>query len=324
MQKMISIIIPVYNVKEYLTKCVESIVNQSYPKLEIILVDDGSTDGSGEICDLLSWEDERIQVIHKKNGGLSSARNAGIDIAKGDFIGFVDSDDYIAEEMYEVLLTNLQKNAADISICNRWYEREDGTKFLRYKPTADVMIMDSKKAILEMNSFRTFDMSVCDKLYQRELFEGIRFPEGKLSEDFYIMYRLFDKAEKICYISAPLYYYMQRTGSISHNKKINFDFVKAAKEQMEYIEKKYPELAGCVHSSYASANMTVYNFHKKNKVKCPKEVKIELQKNVKGNLAYVLKNRELSLVKKIQALLFVYCALLYDYTFFLYKKIDKI
>lgn len=321
---MISVVVPIYNVQEYLEKCIESILSQTYSSLEIILVDDGSTDQSGKICDDYKDRDTRIKVLHKENGGLSSARNAGIELATGEYIGFVDSDDYIDKAMYEVLLQKMVQYNADISICNRFYTEEDGRKFLRYKSDGNELVMDSEHAILEMNSFRSFDMAAWDKLYKRKVFDEIRFPEGKLSEDYFIMYRLFELVDRICYTPEPYYYYMQRKGSISRGKKINFDFVEAAKEQMEYVEKRYPQLKNCVHTAYASANMTVYNFHMKNHVKCSKDVRQKLQDKVKENYSYVKNNMEISKVKKIQTFLFAYMIPIYDCAFRVFKVVKKV
>lgn len=316
---LISIVVPIYNVQDYLDRCIESIIRQSYDKFELLLVDDGSTDSSGAGCDRWSLLDKRIRVIHKKNGGLSSARNAGIQAAIGSHIGFVDGDDFIHERMYEVLLEKLLTYETDISICNRYDYYDDGRICSSNTSGAD-LIMNSEEAILEMNSFRSFDMSACDKLYKKELFDEICFPKGCLSEDFYVMPRLFDKAEKICYTPQPLYYYLQRQGSITRNKKINFDFAKAAKEQMEYVEQTYPGLTSCVHAAYASANMTVYNFHLKNHVRCSKENTRVLKKAVKENLVHMMNNQHLPYIKKIQGFLFARSLPLYKLVFWLFNK----
>ena len=187
-KELISIVIPVYNVENYLEKCLNSVINQTYKNLEIIVVNDGSTDKSGDICDKYSEIDKRIKVIHKKNGGLSDARNAGINVAKGKYIGFVDSDDYIDKEMYNIMYNNIMVNKANICIVNRYYVFPDGTKLLRYKIEDDIKIMNNLEAIEEMNNFSMFDMAAWDKLYEKNLFDNIRFPVGKLSEDFYIMF----------------------------------------------------------------------------------------------------------------------------------------
>lgn len=318
-KELISVIIPVYNVEDYLEKCIQSVINQTYTNLEIILVNDGSTDKSGQICDKYSKIDERIIVIHKKNGGLSDARNAGIDRATGKYIGFVDSDDYIDKEMYNIMYNNIIFNNANVSIVNRYYTFSDGRKELRYKIDDQIRIMNNLEAIEEMNNFSTFDMAAWDKLYEIKLFEDIRFPVGKLSEDFYIMYLIFEKCKRVVFDSKPLYYYFQRDNSISRNKKINFDFIEAAKQQMNYIENKYPELEKCVKSAYLSANLTAYNSHLKQKVIPSKELIKKFKKEVKAYYPYMKENSKISAVKKIQAKLFLFNTNIYNLFFRLYK-----
>lgn len=322
-QDLISVIVPIYNVEQYLERCVNSICNQTYKNLEIILVDDESPDNCGKMCDEFALKDSRVKVIHQKNKGLSGARNSGIDIAKGEYIGFVDSDDYIDETMYETLYNDIKKFNAKISICNRFYEFEDGKRLLRYKVDNEIKVYTGKEAIIEMNSFSSFDMSAWDKLYHRSVWEKIRYPEGKLSEDFFVIFKLFDIAQKVTFNPKPLYFYFQRKNSISRNKKINWDFIEASKEQMEYVSEKYPDITDVVKIAYASANMTVYNFHIKSKVKCPKDKRKEMQKNVKNNLACFSKEN-VPRSKKIQAFLFCKCTVLYNVMFKILRRIKEI
>lgn len=233
----ISVIIPVYNVEKYINQCINSVINQTYTNLEIILIDDGSPDRCGEICEEYALKDSRIKVIHQSNGGLSKARNSGLDIATGDYIGFVDSDDYIKDNMYEFLLQLLLKNNADISICgtfdiekNSYYEEEH--------------YYNSEEAIKLMLTETKFNTSAWDKLYKRDLFNGIRFPEGKIYEDLATIYKLFHKASKIVYNSQPKYYYRITPNSImnqSFNYK-NMDLLDASYELIEFIKKEYPAL----------------------------------------------------------------------------------
>ncbi|WP_270424946.1 glycosyltransferase family 2 protein [Anaerostipes hadrus] len=324
MNDLISIVVPVYNVENYLDRCVKSIIAQVYTNIEIILVDDGSSDNSGKICEKWKEKDKRIIVIHKKNGGLSSARNAGIEIAKGKYIAFVDSDDYISKNMYSELYRVLKQNNSDIAICGRKYVWDNGKRYCRYHYDKRIENYSSKEAIREMNSFRKFDMAAWDKLYRTSLFENIRFPEGKLSEDYYIMYKLFLKSKKVVYYAYPLYYYYQRQNSITKNKKINFDFINAAYDQMIEVSRAVPELKSCVSIAYASANMTVYNFHIKNKVKCTKENKKKMKKAVRCNFKYICKSSDISIIKKIQSLLFITSIPLYRVMFYFAKKVDKV
>ena len=223
---LISIIVPIYNVEKYLSKCIESILEQTYTNFELILVNDGSPDKCGRICNEYAKKDSRIKVIHKKNGGLSSARNIGIDVAKGEYLGFVDSDDYIEPYMYEYLLKAALDNECSLSVCNINYVFEDG-KILNKVTNASDEVLNFVEAITEMNTYKKFDMGAWSKLYKKDLFKNIRFPEGKLSEDFYIMYKIFDRAQKVAYVSTPCYNYLQRANSITKNKNINHDFAYA-------------------------------------------------------------------------------------------------
>ncbi len=324
MNDLISIVVPIYNVADYLDRCIKSIVDQTYRNLEIILVNDGSKDNSGEICEKWRKRDKRIIVIHKKNGGLSSARNAGIEIASGKYIAFIDSDDYVSKDMYYELYQRLIENESDIIICGREYIWDNGKTYFRYHYDGRIENYNSKQAIKEMNSFKKFDMAAWDKLYKIELFENIRFPEGKLSEDYYIMYKLFLKSNRITYYAYPLYYYYQRQNSITKNKKINFDFIYAAYNQMVEVSRIVPELKQCVSVAYASANMTVYNFHLKNHVKCTRKNKIKMKKAVRNNFKYIYTSPDISIIKKIQAFLFVTSIPLYKIMFYFAKKIDKV
>lgn len=318
---MISIIVPIYNVEKYLRACIDSILTQTYKNLEIILVDDGSSDECGNICDEYKEKDHRIIVIHQKNKGLSGARNAGIDIAQGQYIGFIDSDDTIEPEMFEILMKNMKKNGARISICGRKIVDEVGNiiepKYIRKKE----MVLDGKSAIIEMNSHMSFDMSACDKLYDISIWEDIRYPEGKLSEDFFVIFRLLDKAQKIVWTPQTLYRYFQRNNSISRSSVIKQDFIEASEAQMNYIHEKYPDIDYVGKAAYASACLTIYDLYLKRKMTCPSDLTKLYQRNVKSCLPYVRKNPTLDIKKKIQAYLFVVSPKLYSVTFKIFKKV---
>ena len=322
-EKKISIIIPIYNVEKYLPACVESILQQTYKNLEVILVDDGSPDRCPAICDELAQKDDRIRVIHQKNKGLSGARNTGIDNAQGDYLIFVDSDDTVEQTLVEELYTYAEKWNCAIVACGRNYIFEDGQIVCKIAHD-ESKVYGFEEAMQEMNSFRLFDMSAWAKIYRKELFEDIRFPEGKLSEDYYIMYKLFDKAQTIGYVAKPLYNYLQRQSSISRNKKINHVFADAAKKQMEFLDEKYPQMSVLGHTAYASANLTVYDFYLKNGVKCPKDKLLEFKKAVRDNLVYIRKNKNISKAKRIQFELFDKCAVIYKGVFVLYRKIRRV
>lgn len=217
LEPKISVIVPIYNVEKYLIRCVESILNQTYKNLEIILVDDGSPDKCPTICDEFAKKDSRIIVVHKKNGGLSDARNAGLDIATGEYIGFVDSDDYISENMYEVLLQRILKNDADMAICN--YLSVDENYELVSEKNVVLPIEDGSSTFDDFmkgytGKYGWYYVVAWNKLYKRKLFNKLRYPLGKKHEDEFLIHHILDQCEKIECVREGLYYYMQRPGSI--------------------------------------------------------------------------------------------------------------
>lgn len=236
---LISIIVPVYQVKEYLTQCIESILNQTYSTLEIILVDDGSSDGSVEICDQYARRDQRIQVIHKENGGLSSARNAGLKQARGDFIGFIDSDDWIEPQMYEMLY-NAISDKGDIAVCNYFYD-DIGREYEACNRNS--FMVDSYQA-LELLIADEIPNYAWNKLYRRNLFQGLNFPEGRYYEDVAIMYLLFERANYVSFLGKALYHYRYRKSGIIGNRNLSgkLDYCEFRLERWSYCETKYPEL----------------------------------------------------------------------------------
>lgn len=234
MDELVSIIVPVYNVSAYLRKCVESLVNQTYKRIEIILVDDGSTDNSGFLCDEWKKTDSRIVVIHKENGGLSDARNAGIDICHGDYILFVDSDDSIPVYTCELLLETKNKYDSDIVISSTFLEYEDGRIVDEDKVYHEPVTVSGIEAI--KNVFAGKGYSAWGKLYKRKLFQEQRFPKGRIDEDFATAYKIFFLADRVTYIPDNLYYYLKRSGSIMKSPFCanKMDFIVNAEEAVEY------------------------------------------------------------------------------------------
>lgn len=237
--ELISIIVPVYNVECYLRSCIESILNQTYRNLEVILSDDGSTDSSGKICDSYAHSDCRVRVIHKENGGLSDARNAGIDLAVGSYYMFVDSDDTITPDTVERLYLAAKENACEIAVCNMIRVYEDKTEEPFYKP------VDKLTVWKDHARFETLKQpSACNKLFRAELFEGIRFPKGKYYEDTFIYHLLIHRANSVVLTGHDGYRYLSRRESIIGQPKYTdryFDFIEAVYSRMVYlIEKKVP------------------------------------------------------------------------------------
>ena len=239
---LISIIVPVYKVEKYLRRCVVSILEQTYKKFELILVDDGSPDNCPYMCDEFAKQDNRIKVIHKKNGGLSDARNAGLDIAKGDYIGFVDSDDYIAPEMYEILINRIMQDYSDMACCNYYFVNENGTLCSSKKndlPIRDELINPYNFLKRYSEESDWYYVVAWNKLYRNTLFDELRYPKGKVNEDAFLIYPLVDKCQWISCVHNPMYFYVQRDDSImaqSFNEK-SLDYGEALIEQYKYAKK---------------------------------------------------------------------------------------
>ena len=244
--ELISVIIPVYNVELYLESCIQSICKQSYKNLEIILSDDGSTDHSGKICDKYASLDPRTKVIHKENGGLSDARNAGIEVASGQYFMFVDSDDTISKNTIEKMYFLAIEYQCEIVVCNMVRIYEDGTTESFYHPTDKINILK------EQQRFETLNQpSVCNKLFFAELFNDVRFPKGKYYEDTFVYHILAYKAKRIGLTGHNGYFYLSRKESILGTSEYTdryFDFIEAVYNRMIFLRKHnvfyYAEQAG--------------------------------------------------------------------------------
>lgn len=214
---IISVIVPVYKVERYLAQCLDSIVCQTYSRLQIILVDDGSPDLSGEICERYARHDQRVQVIHQKNQGLSAARNAGLEIAVGEYIAFVDSDDWIEQDMLETLYSVVQQHSADLACCALKAEIENGSEvvFPDVDESGAPVVLDPAAAIQELLQDRRIKNFSWLYLYRRALFRDVRFPHGKRYEDVYTTYRVLLQAKSVAYIPRKKYHYRIRDGSIT-------------------------------------------------------------------------------------------------------------
>ena len=216
-ESRISVVVPVYNVENYLNECLESILQQTYHELEVILVDDGSTDRSGELCEEWKKKDKRIHVIHQSNQGLSEARNRGLEHITGKYVAFVDSDDILHPQMYEHLADALQAGQADVAICKETLFWGDKPQF-KCGDRCEIRAVEDKIRLLTHMTddwITTIDV-VWNKLYKKELLEGICFPKGKLSEDVYFQIDVLLRASKAVWLDEKLYGYRQRTGSIMH------------------------------------------------------------------------------------------------------------
>lgn len=255
---LISIIVPVYNVEPYVSKCLESILRQTYQNIEIIIIDDGSTDGGSDICDAYAHKDKRIKVIHQSNEGLSGARNVGLRIAKGEFIGFVDSDDWIEADMYEYLLQNIQQQDADIAICGKWLEWPKHGQVI----SVDSMVrMDRLNALSELIQDKVVQNYAWDKRYRASLFQGVTYPKGKAYEDIAVAYQVFLKSDLIIYLPLPKYHYLQRKGSIvwDASLKKSFDFVEARYNRYLKLGHEIPQLVPQLQGDCVQSFVTVWS-----------------------------------------------------------------
>ena len=238
----VSVVVPIYKVENYLEKCVNSLLNQTLQDIEIILVDDGSPDRCGDMCEDFAQKDKRIKVIHKINGGLSDARNVGILAATSQYIGFVDSDDYVAVDMYEVLYNNMVQHDADISICGLYdcYK----TKKIPQATGNEFLVLNNKEALGLALEGRKLSVSAVNKLYKRELFEEIKFPKGKLFEDAFTIPKVLARAKKVVLDPKPKYFYVHREDSITTSafKPQDFNVVEAYEQNLFFVEDKFQEL----------------------------------------------------------------------------------
>ncbi len=241
---LISVIVPIYKVEAFLPQCIDSLLAQTHPNLEIILVDDGSEDNCPAICDQYAEKHPHIRVIHKENGGLSSARNAGIDAAKGSYIGFVDSDDFVAPTMFRDLLETAVTCNSQITTCGRYLTDEagsvTGTAYTLPAPRC-YTIQDAAKQILTSGEV---DVAAWDKLFHVDLFKEIRFPVGRINEDAAIIFQLLIGAERLAHIGSPMYYYRCRSGSITKSgyKPNKIQALEHAEQIQTLLCQSYPAL----------------------------------------------------------------------------------
>lgn len=232
----LSIIVPVYKVEQYIHKCVDSILNQTFTDFELILVDDGSPDNCGKICDEYAQKDERVRVIHKENGGVSSARNMGIDDAKGEYISFIDPDDWIELNMYEEIFNYVDENKMDIA-CFEVYEVKGNKCSAHYRFESN-KVFEKEEALFDI-LVDVIDNSPCNKFYKKSVWENVRFPIGRRFEDVATIYKTFHKSTKVGYVKNAFYYYLKREGSaiaLSFDAQRRFENFLGYKERYEFAQ----------------------------------------------------------------------------------------
>ena len=258
MDALISVIIPVYRVEAYLHRCMDSVLAQTYENMEIILVDDGSDDGCPVICDAYAEQDGRVRVIHQKNAGLSGARNTGIEAAKGGYLAFVDSDDYLASDFLARLYEACVKTGSDMSVCRWEYVKGEA---IPEKGSGETRIFTGRQMLANLYiPDGAYFVVAWNKLYKRELFETIRYPLGRIHEDEATTYRIYHQVKQAAYVDASLYGYFVTPSSITRgfNPK-RLDWVKAGVERLDFLEQNgYLELMVTALQAFADGSIDIY------------------------------------------------------------------
>lgn len=320
MEELISIVVPIYNVEQYLRKCIDSILDQSYKNLEIILVDDGSPDSSGKICDEYAKEDIRVRVIHQDNTGLSGARNAGLEIANGKYISFIDSDDWIDSKFIETLYHDMKENNAQIAAPGFCLAYEDGS-YVNDSKVDKLTIYNTQEALetFLFNGYLT--PCVASKLWDIRLWTDVRCPQGKLHEDQYTTYKLIDKAKKIVFDPGTKYYYFKHHGSIGHshfNKK-TYDLLEAINEEYNFITEKYPNTKGTMKAARAFWELVFVNMMI-NSNAVDKDVIRSIRKRTRSSLKEIYNCAYINRIRKIELILFAINFRVYSVAYKAYKK----
>ena len=307
----VSVVVPVYNTADYLQACLDSILAQSVPPFEVILVDDGSSDGSGQICDEYARRHpERVRVIHQQNRGTAAARNRGLEVCRGEYLSFIDSDDYLEPEMYEILLELIEAHGADMAAAEMWVEKTDGSRYCRAKAGISQCWM-TREALLELNSYQYLHVSFCTALIRREKMGALRFPEGQGCEDYALLYRVMAACDRVAYSSRPLYHYVQRPGSNSRTTRISQAPMEISRAQVRFFQERFPEIVYAAEADCAFAHMGIFTAYARSGQTCPGELTGRLRAAVWQYLPAVLRNSRLPAIKKAQAAVFCLSPALY-------------
>ena len=320
---MISVIVPVYNVEKYLERCVKSIAAQTYKDLEILLIDDGSTDKSGKMCDDFQQTDSRIKAFHKQNGGLSDARNYGIEHSAGEFISFVDSDDYIDEKMLETLHRLITENDADLAVCSAMdvFEGKEVTQVKEIKEF-NLNKVESYKYMLRGDGIP----SACNKLYKMQTVGNVRFPVGKLYEDGFFTPQILKRVEKTAVTSKPMYYYFRRADSITTKpfRKGDLDVIEAYDKCVKQVKELCPEALPYAEFRYRNAYFNVLDkMLMRDDCKEIPEYK-QVVKYLKKHTVQIVKDPGFGKMRKIAAVALKFSVPLYKKILLTKQKIYKI
>jgi glycosyltransferase involved in cell wall biosynthesis len=293
MQELISVIVPVYNVEKYIRKAIESIRNQTYQNLEIILVDDGSPDESGNICDVLAKRDDRIKVIHKENGGAATARNAGLGVMTGEYIAFVDADDYMEASYIETLYQLIRDNDAEVAICGFTTVDENGSVMaidalhgLEWNSISEIQMMTGNDIILQDLQGHWEHVAPWGKLFRADLYREIRYPAWFAHEDEAVFVQVFDQVKKVAITEEKLYFYVQHSGSLmntAYSEKDRITCLTMWRERLEYYQDGNPThamLLGRVRQAYVAWNVLYLSLHADQMTKAQqKELKREMRRH---------------------------------------------
>ncbi|MBR5233560.1 MAG: glycosyltransferase family 2 protein [Clostridia bacterium] len=307
MTPLISVIIPVYNVEKYIDRSISSVIEQSYKNIEIILVNDGSTDNSGNICDTFAEKDCRIKVIHKSNSGVSAARNSGIETATGDYLCFIDSDDYVSTDYVKHLFETAVKYNTDITTSNQykiWHDGKQLELFTQKAPYGTVTLKSGIETLSDMLYGKTCYATCCCKLYKKEIFSDIRFPQYRMGEDSFTMYKCFLKAESVAHLYQPDYYYVQHESSAMHTVDFSkfYDYIELSDAFMRIVTKDYPELFLPAVNRLIENNFWVYMKMRTQPDKYQKELN-HIIRNIKTFRKYALKDKNVCLRTRTACLL---------------------
>lgn len=316
----ISVIVAAYNIEQYISKCLNSIINQTYKNLEIIVVDDGSSDGTGKIADEYANKDGRLVVVHKENGGVSSARNRGIDIATGDYIGFVDGDDTIESDMYEMLINNVIKYDADISHCG--YKVIEGDKETLFYDSKKVILQDRKKGILDLFDGSLIEPSLCNKIFKRKIVGDIRLDERiKINEDLLFNVLLFNNSSKSIFEDKAKYNYIKRDDSATTSNVNDIRRVTDPRKVYRKIVELYKvdaEILPYAKKMEICRNINIYNLLTLEKNKKFKELKEEVRNYIKSNKNEVKNNKNIGKKTRFMMYGIIYMSFIYDLIYKLY------
>lgn len=313
MQDLITLIVPIYMVEPYLNRCIKSLVTQTYQNLEIILVDDGSKDNCPAICDAWAKKDSRIRVIHRKNGGLSAARNSGIDAAKGEYLAFVDSDDFVSEEFIETLYQACKQTGSLIAQCR--YEYVDGDKMTKDKEeVTEPMEVYSGKEMIKGMSWRdgAYNVVAWNKLYHKSLFESVRYPKGRIHEDEATTHKLFYQAERVAFVYRFLYGYYTGGTSITRDKflKKRLDWEWAVRNRLIFLKNRQEtEILIPMYKIYMDGTIDLY--YKTKELLRDRKAAGELKKRLRSTYKELIKYGETPLKTRIGYRIFLVSPILY-------------